>query len=142
MEILQCWLRQAEVCIERIDVSGTGLVTHSHGWSAEQQAGRVCRDLHSCQIELAIMHVSMHHDRILVFCWQMFLFQAFKDCCTTFFRKNCPISSTASLLLVREFWFVCGYVGVGACWCNIIPFSQKFDEYEIFVVLQAFLKLF
>lgn len=25
------------VCIERIDVSGTGLVTHSHGWSAEQQ---------------------------------------------------------------------------------------------------------
>lgn len=35
---LQSWLRQAEVCIERIDVSGTGLVTHSHGWSAEQQA--------------------------------------------------------------------------------------------------------
>lgn len=29
------------VCIERIDVSGTGLVTHSHGWSAEHQdAGR------------------------------------------------------------------------------------------------------
>eukprot|EP00435_Cladocopium_sp_Y103_P014410 s3330_g3.t1 len=25
------------VCIERIDVSGTGLVTHSHGWSAEHQ---------------------------------------------------------------------------------------------------------
>ena len=25
------------MCIERIDVSGTGLVTHSHGWSAEHQ---------------------------------------------------------------------------------------------------------
>ena len=31
--------RAVEVCIERIDVSGTGLVTHSHGWIAEHQAG-------------------------------------------------------------------------------------------------------
>eukprot|EP00913_Durusdinium_trenchii_P027889 g26149.t2 len=28
------------VCIERIDVSGTGLVTHSHGWIAEHQDER------------------------------------------------------------------------------------------------------
>eukprot|EP00434_Breviolum_minutum_P002897 symbB.v1.2.002547.t1/scaffold103.1/size331058/12 len=38
------------VCIERIDVSGTGLVTHSHGWSAEQQDERRPPTCFACAI--------------------------------------------------------------------------------------------
>ena len=120
-----------------IAMAGRQNSRHPKGWK---------RDLHDhvkLNLQLWMYHMYqciMIRYLICVFCWRMFLFQAFKDCCTTVFCKNCGISCTASLLLVRKFWSVCRYVGVGSCWCTIIPFARKYDE--IFVVLRAFSTLF